>query len=203
MSLTAGTAASAIDTQVQIQNGKNVNFNGIAATNPTAGMSGARTASIADGTGSPTVISLKTGSSVDVAQNVILSISSAIGDPETGATDLTKTGDGKLLLSGANTYTGNTTVQAGELATTAIRGPGSTELFANTKLTADSILQNTLTIGAGGSVTIRPTTTGGEISPNQAPEPRTWVLIGTALLGWLACRRGHSRWASTRPREGG
>ena len=100
---------------------------------------------------------------------------------------LTKTGLGTLLLTGPNTYDGTTTVQAGALEVGALSGTGSTSVAAGASLTADSIVQNTLTIGAGGSVTIRPTATSGAASP--VPEPGTWVLIGTALLGLLAFRR--------------
>jgi autotransporter-associated beta strand protein len=69
-----------------------------------------------------------------------------------------------------------------------IEGTGSTTVMDNASLTADSIVQDTLTIGAGATVTIRPTT---GTSANAVPEPGTWVLIGTALLGWLAFRRRH------------
>ena len=60
-------------------------------------------------------------------------------------------------------------------------------IAAAASLTATSIVQNTLTIGAGGSVTIRETVVAGNASP--VPEPGTWVLIGTALMGLLALRR--------------
>jgi autotransporter-associated beta strand protein len=101
---------------------------------------------------------------------------------------LIKAGTGTLTLSGANTYTGNTTVQEGALVTGAISGPGTTEVYAGAQLSATSIVQNTLIIGAGGSVTIRETA-GAASSASAVPEPATWVLIGTALLGLLAFRR--------------
>ena len=133
-----------------------------------------------------------------------------------GTTPLTKTTSGTLILTGTNTYTGGTTITDGTLqlanptgsaltATSAVQnnsilqvsatgqsvgaisGAGTTQVDANKDLTATSIVQNTLTIGAGGSVTIRETTGAGSASP--VPEPGTWILIGTALAGLLALRR--------------
>jgi fibronectin-binding autotransporter adhesin len=65
-----------------------------------------------------------------------------------------------------------------------VSGAGSTSVSSS--LTADSIVQNTLSIGAGATVTIRETTGGGV---STVPEPGTSVLIGTALLAWLVFRR--------------
>ena len=131
---------------------------------------------------------------------------------------LNKLGANTLTLAADNTsiYTGTTYVTAGTLelnpvsgsaltATSAVEnnatlkiaaagqdvgaisGAGSTLVDAGKSLTATSIVQNTLTIGAGGSVTIRETT--GAASASPVPEPGTWVLLGTALVGWLAFRR--------------
>jgi hypothetical protein len=70
----------------------------------------------------------------------------------------------------------------------AITGSGSTTVIGGAGLTANSIVQDTLTIGASGSVTIREVSLAAS-SANAVPEPGTWVLIGTALVGWLAWRR--------------
>jgi len=110
LSLTAGTASS---TRLQLQNGLNINFNGISAIYPTGG-TGAATASIVNGSTAP-LISLASGSTVSVDPNVTLTIGSAIGDPQSGVTTLTMTGAGTLVLSGSNTYTGGTTVGSGVL----------------------------------------------------------------------------------------
>ena len=103
------------------------------------------------------------------------------------AQGLVKLGTGTLSLTVAQMYTGDTTVKAGALEATTISGPGNTIVAAGASLTATSIVQNTLTIGAGGSVTIRETTGAGNASP--VPEPGTWVLIGVGLLSLLAFRR--------------
>ena len=80
-------------------------------------------------------------------------------------------------------------VTAGNQEVDSVSGLGSTNVVSGS-LTADSIVQNTLTIGAGGSVTIRETpSAAGQANVSQVPEPGTWVLIGTAVLGWLGLRR--------------
>ena len=156
----------------------------------TTGTSGAGTlGGLLSGTGGQ-------GNSVTYSGNVTLGIDTtsgnqiydgAIGDVGT-TLGLTKLGTNKLTLTGATTYTGDTKVMAGALETGTISGPTSnTIVAAGASLTATSIVQNTLTIGAGGSVTIRETTGAGSASP--VPEPGTWILIGTALVGLLALRR--------------
>jgi len=64
---------------------------------------------------------------------------------------------------------------------------GSTGITViNNSLTADSIIQDTLTIGAGGTVTIRPTTAGADLGGasnlSQVPEPGTWVLLAAGAV---------------------
>ncbi|MGA2062778.1 MAG: hypothetical protein ABSG67_20085 [Thermoguttaceae bacterium] len=71
---------------------------------------------------------------------------------------------------------------------TTVSGPAGTELIAT------SIVQNTLTLDAGCTVTIA-AIPGGPLTSTgltPVPEPATWILLalaGTALLGWPARNR--------------
>jgi autotransporter-associated beta strand protein len=120
------------------------------------------------------------------------------GTPATSKLDLAGTGPvtpvdlnvgnaGTLLISTAGQQLG------------AISGTGTTEIAAGVgaSLTANSIVQDTLIIGAGGSVTIRetPVAAGGAAgaNANAVPEPGTWVLIGIGLLSLLAFRRRRAK----------
>jgi len=68
----------------------------------------------------------------------------------------------------------------------ALSGTGTTSLSASTNLTASSVVQNTLTIGAGSTLTIAaipggPTAGMGSIS--AVPEPSTWAMLMLAAMG--------------------
>ncbi|MGA2060615.1 MAG: autotransporter-associated beta strand repeat-containing protein [Thermoguttaceae bacterium] len=150
-------------------------------------------------------------------------IAEVLGDAAVGsATSLTKSGTGKWVLSGINTYTGATSISNGLLelastgqiatasaistsATTAtfqvnggthtvgtISGTGNTNLLAGSSLTATSVTQGTLTIGAGATLTIAAIPGGplagmGSISP--VPEPATWMMLLLAAMGLGIYRR--------------
>ena len=66
-------------------------------------------------------------------------------------------GPGSLIAGNITTNAGMTLNVNASVAADAIGGAGSTSVAAGKSLTADSIVQNTLTIGAGSSVTIRET----------------------------------------------
>ena len=110
---------------------------------------------------------------------------------------VTKTGEGTLSVEAPLTGGAISTiaVQAGTLAFSSldggysvgsITGSGTTSVLPQGSLTANSIVQNTLTIGAGASVTIRETTGG---SANAVPEPGTWALLCAGALCLLSLRR--------------
>jgi autotransporter-associated beta strand protein len=169
LSLTAGTAGG---TRLQFQNGLNIDFNGISATYPTGG-SGAMTAVIMGGSNSP-VISLAASSSVSAGPNVTLIIESTIGNPQTGATTLIKTGAGTLILSGSNSYTGGTIVEAGDLivdSSTALRGGSS--LFVGQQ--ASSLFAPSIAEASGGETAV--------------PEPETLMLLIAGLVAGLGVWR--------------
>ena len=133
---------------------------------------------------------------MDAATN--LTLSSEID----GNGGMSKSGDGTLTLTAANSYAGATTIGAGTLALTAtgqiatsssianaatfnvldgthtvnaISGAGTTNVYGTATLTAPSIVQGTLTIGG-----VAPTAAGA------VPEPSTIVLLvlaGLAVVG--------------------
>jgi hypothetical protein len=70
-----------------------------------------------------------------------------------------------------------------------LTGIGTTSVSGS--LVVDSIVQNTLTIGAGAKVTIRPLSGGpmaGQFQITPVPEPSTFILIGIAF-GLLVLKR--------------
>jgi len=123
-----------------------------------------------------------------------------------GSSGLTKSGDGILDVLGEIAYEGNTTVAGGEMRVgqfnPATAATADVDVQAGARLVADSIQVDTLTLGTGTSVTIRPTTAGasgsGVLSGDHAaavPEPSTFVLliavgIGCAMSRW---RKGERR----------
>jgi autotransporter-associated beta strand protein len=93
------------------------------------------------------------------------SYSGIINDGAVGMT-LTKTGDGTQLLSGANTYTGTTTVSAGTLL---VNSPGS--------LAGGAVAVNgTSTLGGNGTI-------GGTVTVAAAANLAPGASVGTLSIG--------------------
>lgn len=121
---------------------------------------------------------------VTAAQN--LEHDSALGSTLDGG--LTVTGNSTLTLTGTLSYTGNTTVSGGMLDVTDLATPAATVTVADGRtLLAESIAANTLSIGAGGKVIIKPIP-GGPLAGGAlkaVPEPSTFVLLTIAALGLI------------------
>lgn len=136
-----------------------------------------------------------------------------------GAAILEKTGDGTLTLANDNTYTGDTKILAGILALNtqgqishsssitndakfqilsgdhivgSIAGGGSTEILSGS-LTADSLVQDVLTIGAGAKMIIAPRAGVGLLSGRLTPIPEPGIF-GLLVVGLLCLLAFNRRW---------
>jgi autotransporter-associated beta strand protein len=125
---------------------------------------------------------------------------------------LTKTGAGTLTLGGNTTYSGTTLVDSGilQLSSTGtstymeissgthtlgnLSGTGTTILSADNNLTANSIVQSTLTLGSGATLTIAaipggPAPGAASLTPvdpsEPVPEPSVMVLLAIAFLTFI------------------
>jgi len=146
------------------------------------------------------VITAATNLDVSAVSGGSLNLSGGINNAAAVVLGLTQSEAGTLSVGdilNAGTMNVSGTVGVGDVS-----GAGTTSVAASASLTADSILQDTLSIVAGGTVTIRPTTAGpfaggfagsGSNNPSQVPEPGTWVLLiagAACLLPLLRRRRG-------------
>jgi autotransporter-associated beta strand protein len=151
---------------------------------------------IKSGTGTLTLNALNTYSGDTTVNGGTLEIAGGIGASGTSLIDVQS---GKAVLKTVNVSKENLDVTTAVSATfevfdgthdvDLIDGGGITQVDSGATLTASSIHQNTLTIGSGAKVVIRPLPGGplsGTITP--VPEPSVFILMaGAAVL--LALRR--------------
>ena len=115
-------------------------------------------------------------------------VSGSIGNGTgAGPLDLIKDGQGTWTLTQDIAYTGNTTVRSGILEVAnfnpATANTALVDVEASAQLIADSIMANTLTIGAGGTVTIQPIGSTQFLATVPVPEPSSllFLISGAAL----------------------
>jgi len=142
------------------------------------------------------VITAATNLDVSATLGGSLSLSGGVDNSAGLILSLTQSGTGSLSTGNIdNAGTLNITGTVASAVVSDSVGVGLTTIAAGGKLTADSLVQDVLIIGAGGSVSIRPTLAeagaGGSDSVSQVPEPGTWVLLaaGAACLLPLLRRR--------------
>ena len=139
------------------------------------------------------VVSLAGSLSITPSSSTTLDISGNIRQNSGGQGSLTLNGPGVLILSGTNSYTSGTTIDAGTL------------FMVKSSAIADG---TRLTVGKGGVFVFNPTVQGGPLILSSAapstplagevpavPEPSTFVLLAAGALGLLgsAWRRRRSR----------
>jgi autotransporter-associated beta strand protein len=117
---------------------------------------------------------ISAGASLSIAAGTTLNVGGT-GDPFTyGDLHMDVANDGSLNIIANSKHLG------------ALSGAGDTTLAAGTQLIAASVIQNTLTIGAGAKLTITSFaggTLGGAGTLNAVPEPSAWVLLMPAAMG--------------------
>jgi autotransporter-associated beta strand protein len=114
-------------------------------------------------------------------------IGGAIVNSSSGATSLTKSGTGKWVLSGANTYTGGTTVSAGTLLVNTGASIASSASTVNGGLLTVNGTAGSVTVNGGGSLggsgTVGALTlnSGGLLNPGNSPG-----LLTASSATWAA-----------------
>lgn len=128
------------------------------------------------------------GQTISVSNDAILTISGAIAAVGTG---VTKVGQGTLTLSGANTYTTPTTVNAGilNIAASGSLSTGTITVKTNATLTGTGTIGGATTIQSGGTLAIGTPNTGTLIMNSTltlAPGSTNFMKInktGGTLIG--------------------
>jgi autotransporter-associated beta strand protein len=206
---------------------QSVSFNNVAATAGPAQVAAGTPIALRGGqvdvqAGTLTIAAQVTGTAINKSGAGTLVLSAV--DTYTGATSVA---GGTLRITGSALNTSGVSVSAGTLdlagsagsvltATTpvvnngsldvsstllqnvrAVSGTGATHVAPGASLVTNSIVQDTLTIGAGGSVTIRavPSGAGAASDANAVPEPGTLILaaVGAVVLLAAGYRRRNRR----------
>jgi autotransporter-associated beta strand protein len=140
---------------------------------------GTLTLSAANSYSGPTTVA---GGTLEIAGGIDSSGTTLL-DIQSGTAILKSTNVNRTSLNVHNATSATFEVANGTHTVGDITGGGTTKIDNGASLTANSIVQNTLTIGAGASVTIHETTSS---SVNAVPEPSLFALLGVGAIGLLA-----------------
>jgi autotransporter-associated beta strand protein len=138
-----------------------------------------------------------TASTLTVGNNNVSSTFSGIIKAATGSIALTKTGTGTLTLSGANTYTGLTTINAGTLD-----GSVSGSIPGNVTVNSGILkLDNTSAMSSGATLTLASSPAAGAVNLNfYGTQTLSALYFGTtrkAAGTWAASGANHNNTAFT------
>jgi rhamnogalacturonan endolyase len=126
------------------------NINANDQTNDIGELGGSATAFIGAGSASSSNPTWRVG-----AKNTTNTFAGTIAD--SGVTSLIKTGTGMLVLSGANTYSGNTTINGGTLVVSNLdgsaTGTGAVAVNSTGKLSGNGTIAGPVTVNSGGTFT--------------------------------------------------
>ena len=107
--------------------------------------------------GGKLISSASGGLAINISASQSLTVASVVADPTGGSTSLVKGGNGTLVLSGTNTYTGGTTIQSGtlQLVGTGALGNGGVTLGSGgiLDLGGNNLAVSSLVSSTGSTVT--------------------------------------------------